>query len=506
MSLTKVSYSMITGAPVNVLDFGADPTGVTDSTAAFNDALQATIPFAQVISRTVYVPPGTYKISSTLFVRAGCTLEGAGGTSSAITSDGATISSYIKIGHGLINNVVTNDGSGLVPQVFGLYLKFGVATGIDCAGQSGYRIFQCWFSLSGTAINAGGSDGLITDCLVDTSTFTGIQILGSRHIISDCIFTNPNFGIVFSTPEFAKVSEIKINNCQFFACSFISAYLFSSTIVKDISFTNCIFTTSVGVGVRQSDQKHFNVQPGAAYDFISFNGCRFENVKQNDFLIESGTTVSLLEIDGCSFFNTGVNDGGASNALQHSIVMSAAGILNITGCTFDRVGGQSIRIASGTARSRIVGCHNYNCGQGGAGLAAEPIVGDRANFHFRNGGTEHFVGDCTTDINTLFVAGSFNSSNYTASNCKSQFTFDTQNSTTGGSYIGCRHFQDGTFDVVDIVGTSQRFFAAAAPASGTYAVGDIVWNNTPVASGTIGFVCVTAGTPGTWKTFGAISA
>ena len=38
MSLTKVSYSMITNAPVSVLDFGADPTGVADSTAAIQSA------------------------------------------------------------------------------------------------------------------------------------------------------------------------------------------------------------------------------------------------------------------------------------------------------------------------------------------------------------------------------------------------------------------------------------------------------------------------------------
>ena len=43
MSLTKVSYSMIEGAPVNVLDFGADPTGVVDSLPAFQ-AAQASFP------------------------------------------------------------------------------------------------------------------------------------------------------------------------------------------------------------------------------------------------------------------------------------------------------------------------------------------------------------------------------------------------------------------------------------------------------------------------------
>lgn len=46
----------------------------------------------------------------------------------------------------------------------------------------------------------------------------------------------------------------------------------------------------------------------------------------------------------------------------------------------------------------------------------------------------------------------------------------------------------------------------AAPVAGTWAVGDVVYNSAPAAAGTIGWVCTTAGTPGTWKTFGAIAA
>jgi hypothetical protein len=48
--------------------------------------------------------------------------------------------------------------------------------------------------------------------------------------------------------------------------------------------------------------------------------------------------------------------------------------------------------------------------------------------------------------------------------------------------------------------------ATAIPTSGNYIVGDILYDTAPAASGFIGWVCVTAGTPGTWKTFGAISA
>lgn len=48
--------------------------------------------------------------------------------------------------------------------------------------------------------------------------------------------------------------------------------------------------------------------------------------------------------------------------------------------------------------------------------------------------------------------------------------------------------------------------AAAAPTDGTYSRGDMVWHYQPAASGTIGWVCVSAGTPGTWKAFGTIAA
>lgn len=55
MALTKVTYSMISGAPANVTDFGADPTGATDSAAAIqaaNDSAAGSVLFA----------PGTYRI------------------------------------------------------------------------------------------------------------------------------------------------------------------------------------------------------------------------------------------------------------------------------------------------------------------------------------------------------------------------------------------------------------------------------------------------------------
>jgi hypothetical protein len=60
MALTKVSYSMITGALVNALDHGAVGDGATDNYSAIVSALAK----AATLQTTVYFPPGTYNISS----------------------------------------------------------------------------------------------------------------------------------------------------------------------------------------------------------------------------------------------------------------------------------------------------------------------------------------------------------------------------------------------------------------------------------------------------------
>lgn len=63
-----------------------------------------------------------------------------------------------------------------------------------------------------------------------------------------------------------------------------------------------------------------------------------------------------------------------------------------------------------------------------------------------------------------------------------------------------------TWKGATLVSEDGDLLAAAAPTSGTWALGEKVFHTTPVAGGHAGWVCTTAGTPGTWKTFGAIAA
>jgi hypothetical protein len=51
-----------------------------------------------------------------------------------------------------------------------------------------------------------------------------------------------------------------------------------------------------------------------------------------------------------------------------------------------------------------------------------------------------------------------------------------------------------------------QFLYYAAPTTGTWKLGDVVVNTSPSAGGVPGWVCVTAGTPGTWKSMAALAA
>jgi hypothetical protein len=82
MSLTKVTYSLIDGAPVNVLDFGAVCDGVTDDTAA----IQAAVDFCIANNRDMVVP-GLAKLTAPVNINRAVD-SAAADTFFTISSDG----------------------------------------------------------------------------------------------------------------------------------------------------------------------------------------------------------------------------------------------------------------------------------------------------------------------------------------------------------------------------------------------------------------------------------
>src|ERR1700728_1227693 len=75
ITITGLGSASGTTPQVNVLTFGADPTGVADSSAAFAAAGAAAASVVSGVPRCVYDPAGTYLIAANALSNIGC-LEG----------------------------------------------------------------------------------------------------------------------------------------------------------------------------------------------------------------------------------------------------------------------------------------------------------------------------------------------------------------------------------------------------------------------------------------------
>lgn len=69
MALTKTSFSLLQGAPLNILDFGADPTGSIDATTAIQTAIDQGL----ATNTPVFIPAGIFKISSVITLSSSAT-------------------------------------------------------------------------------------------------------------------------------------------------------------------------------------------------------------------------------------------------------------------------------------------------------------------------------------------------------------------------------------------------------------------------------------------------
>jgi hypothetical protein len=94
MSLTKVTYSMISGATANVLDFGATGDGVTDDALKIIEALDS-LPNGG----TLFFPKGTYIIGRAIPFRAGVHYLGESAESTILKASASSFDNILGLGY-----------------------------------------------------------------------------------------------------------------------------------------------------------------------------------------------------------------------------------------------------------------------------------------------------------------------------------------------------------------------------------------------------------------------
>lgn len=161
MALTKAHDRMIAGSPVNVLDYGADPTGAVDSSSAFQAAADAASALQSIVTesinpsgqlRHVYgpylkIPAGKYKIETEITVSTGMPIIGenaylvGGGSNKCFVFDGDVTGYVCSLDFTDFTTGVEFDTNNISQGrwVFEDVGFFNCTTGIDTVGYSDSR-------------------------------------------------------------------------------------------------------------------------------------------------------------------------------------------------------------------------------------------------------------------------------------------------------------------------------------------------------------------------------
>lgn len=213
MALTKVHNRMLSGGEVNVLDYGADPTGVADSTSAIQAAINAV-----GAKGAIYIPNGTYKVTETITFAQGTSVDIYGqsreGTiiQSGLTSADASKYVFHYQGDDAVTANLCQNVTISTITINALYFGAGIyaehcfpnfvikEVKVFKPYNYGMYLDNCW----------GAS---ISDCLVDgdnASLLYGYYLLNANNI---CMYNNR----VYNMKNNAQSTGIGATSCENFS-------------------------------------------------------------------------------------------------------------------------------------------------------------------------------------------------------------------------------------------------------------------------------------------------
>lgn len=252
MSLTKATFSMISGAPISILDYGAVGDGVTDCTTAIQNALNAASGVA-----SVYFPAGTYMVHGETMISGNTGKVGihVPSNSDLIFSDNATIKQFpttsdvynvlcvynvsnVNINGGVLyGDVATHvlPGTGFN----GIGLRIQGSTNVNVSGMTMTKMYTDGIAIVYDDLNSpypNCKNVNIYDCTVTYNYRNGVSVIGceggtiSGGLISHNGGTAPNCGI-----------DIEPNGT--------SVYLPSPSAVVNFSVVNVEIANNIGLGL-----------------------------------------------------------------------------------------------------------------------------------------------------------------------------------------------------------------------------------------------------------------
>jgi hypothetical protein len=473
--------------------YGATGDGVTDDRAAIRAAIDAAAP-----GDTILFPPGVYVVASIVGVIAiPLHFEGYGATLKA----GAN-------GLGGSGNAwaISFDNSGLA---------------IDNTSIRGLKFD------SANRANTPVSLGTCTNAVLEDLSFTGYTAANGYY--------QTDSAIRMSACTRVFVSRISVKDWEYGNTG-------STTLHRVITMqSNCDYIVVDSLIVDTADQ---GIVLSSNSKHVTITNSVFRHLSDNGLYVLDGTTG--LTVTDCVFDDTeeavvlaGVTaDGGA--AMRNIVIsnnrfyattnkdIAIAGDIygvSIVGNVFEYVTAHS-SISWRTANTGVWYETNINenvmIGPSGYACIYVPsssgmtIANNRMRVTFASA-TNFFIRLEGTNTDTIIRHNVMDSTGGAFAG-RVRFTTTVVRCLVEGNYLGASDlleekagvtFRDQVWNASGwFLGTNaqREVWGTAAPVNGTWAVGDRVWNTAPAAGGAPGWVCTTAGAPGTWKAMANVAA
>lgn len=492
---------------ISVKDFGADPTGATDSTAAINAAIIAANSSG---SSSVYLPTGLYKCASTVNMLSNVTLfgDGYGSALRFLPSGGgqtAGITVANKTNFSIRNLRVYGDGTSGLDLTWAIRIYgstngsvencdvstafLGIFVG-DITVSESYDIRICNnaiynIGLNGIAVNTFGARiNILGNIIYESGTISSLALVGG--------------GIEFRGATNSVIGSNILDRLQYGPAGVCDGIRIEYVVegatqqVRNVSVVNNSISNFSGFGIRGQFILNCSITGNTFYT---------SNATHESAIVLLGSdpnsvTSSNNTISGNSFMVSGVVSGVSAIFLEGGTTQKV-NFNNITGNT---VSGYRNGVAITNANNNSVsGNMISNC-------SAQGI------FHVS--GADNFIATNKCASNVASGIEVFTGTNIalSANECTNNAAYGIyiNSGVTGTKVFGNVLYGNTIANWVDLGTSTETFnnigvplnkigYGTAEPATGTWTRGNIVWNTTPSAGGTPGWVCVTSGTPGTWK-------